>query len=99
MAKCPASSHNHASVSGISGVLQSSQITNVKQSSCNSKVNRSKLQIESVSQKSGKLSLSGEGELVDSCRIPAHLLTFVSFTNKLEGKMHDDTKQHFLEYG
>ena len=99
MAKFPASSHNHASISGISGVLQSSQIRNDKRSSCNSKVVRSNLQIKSVSRNSGKLSISGEGEHVDSCRVPAHLLTPLSSTNKFEGKGHDDTKQHSLDHG
>ena len=98
MAKFPASSHNHVSVSGISGVLKSSQITNDKQCSGNSKVNRSNLQINSVSREGGKLSISDEGEHVDSCSIPSHLLTPASSTNKLEGKMHDDTKQHSLDY-
>ena len=51
IAKFPASSHNHASVSDISGVFQSSQITNDKQSSGNSKGIRSNLQIKSVPQK------------------------------------------------
>ena len=97
MPKFPTSSHNHANVSGISGVFQSSEITNDKKSSGNSKVIRSNLQIKSVPRESGKLSISDEGEHVDSC-VPAHLLTPVSSTNKLEGKMHDDTKQHSLDY-
>ena len=41
MAKIPAFSHNRSSVSGISDVLQSSQITNDRQSSGNSRVIRS----------------------------------------------------------
>ena len=55
MAKFHASSHNHASVSGISDVLQSSQITNDRQSSDNSKMIRSHLQIKSVSRKKRKI--------------------------------------------
>ena len=98
MPKFPSSSYNHANVSGISGVLKSSQITNDKKSSGNSKAIRSNLQIKSVSRESGKLSIPDEGEHVDSCRIPATLLTPVSCTNKLEGKMHDDAKQHSLDY-
>ena len=96
MAKFPASFHNHVSVSGISGVLKSSHNTNDKQCSGNSKVIRSNLQIKSVSREGGKLS--DEGGHVDSCSIPSHLLTPASSTNKLEGKMHDDTKQHSLDY-
>ena len=69
------------------------------QSSINSKVIGSNLQINSVSRKSEKLSISGEGEHVDSCRVPAHLLTPLSSTNKFEGKMHADTMQHSLDYG
>ena len=91
MAKFPTSFHNHASVSSISAVLQSSQITNDKQSSC--------IQIKSVARKSGKLSISGEGERVDSCRVPAHLLTPLSSTNEFEGRIHDDSKQHSLDFG
>ena len=75
MPKFPASSHNHANVSGISGVLQSSEVTNDKKSSGNSKVIRSHLQIKSMSRKGGKLSISDEGEYVESSRVPAHLLT------------------------
>ena len=60
MAKFPASSHNQANVSDISDVLQSSQITNAKQSLGNSKVIRSQLQTKSMSRKGGKLTISDE---------------------------------------
>ena len=60
MPKFPASSHNQANVSDISDVLQSSQITNAKQSLGNSKVIRSQLQTKSMSRKGGKLTISDE---------------------------------------
>ena len=99
MAMFPVSSHNYASASGILGVLQSLQITHLKESSDNYNVVWSNLQIKSVSGKSEKLSISDELEHVDSRRVPAHLLTPLSSTNKFEGEMHADTKQHSLEYG
>ena len=59
---------------------------------------RSKLQIKSVSRRSGKSSKSNEGEHENSCRVHAHLLTPLNDTNILGREIHNDAMQHFFDY-
>ena len=98
VAKFSVSSHNPASASYISGILQLSQITNDIQSSGNFKVIRSNLQNKSVSRKSGKSSISDEGKPEVYCVVQAYLLTLLRSTSKLDSNMHDGTTQHSFNY-
>ena len=98
LVKFSVSSHNPASDSYIAGILHSSQIKNDNQSLGNFKVIQSNLQNKSVSRKSGKSSKSDRGKPEVSCGVPAHLLTLLRSTGKLNCMMHDGTMQHYFSY-